>query len=139
MKLGCPDDDGLPNFYKSAENGFFIPYYSTWSNHERMLSTEEQYEADTLKVCANWCHGDSTCVGFGFHTGDGVFFGEGKTKCWSYHQGFIMDNKEIDSQATTYTKCIRGINITLWCTIQMVPIKINSKCLSFNGNFVSIF
>ena len=104
-----------------------------------MLSTEEQYEADTLKVCANWCHGDSTCVGFGFHTGDGVFFGEGKTKCWSYHQGFIMDNKEIDSQATTYTKCIRGINITLWCTIQMVPIKINSKCLSFNGNFVSIF
>ena len=118
MKLGCPDDDGLPNFYISVENGFFMPYDSTWSNHQRMVSTEEQYEADTLKACANWCHGDSTCVGFGFHTGDGINFAMGKTKCWSYHQGYIMDNKVIDNQATTYTKCIRGIHITLWCTIQ---------------------
>ena len=116
IKLGCPDDDGLPNFYKSAENGFFVPYGSTWSNHQRMRINLSPLI--TLKVCANLCHGDSTCVGFGFHTGGGLQTNKGKTKCWAYQQGFIMDNKQIDSQATVYTKCIRGIHIPLWCTIQ---------------------
>ena len=108
------------------------------SNHERMQCNEERFYADTLKVCANLCHGDSTCVGFGFHTGAGIDFPQGKTKCWSYHHGFIMDNKEIDSQATTYTKCIRGIHITLWCTISGVPIIIqnvdNNRVISNNAN-----
>ena len=106
----------MKNFYKSQGAGFFYWMGSTGSNQQRVVPHINEPEKRSLEDCANWCLGEGTCVGFSYHRGDGIqkqFWYNGQysnmvVKCWSYHQGFIMDHEIQDTDVDTYTKCDRG-------------------------------